>query len=301
MAKNQRIRINEHTSAIEGDVVWDMSKALWFIFMGIGGAIGLIFFFTWQGFAIFIISTALTICLGHSIGMHRLLIHRSFACHKWLEYILVYLGTLVSMAGPFGMMRLHDFRDWSQNLPYCHSFSKHDAGFWRDCFWQLQCKHILKYPPEYNIEEEVYNDKFYRFLEKTWRWQQLPWALFFFFVAGWSGLLLGICLRIFVSLTGHWLIGYFAHQEGDRSYTNKNIAVDGRNIPELALITFGEAWHNNHHAYPASARLGHDKAQIDIGWWCIKLFAKLGWAWDLQVPAQMKQVHIPEYQYYESE
>ena len=68
----------------------------------------------WSAVLLFLATSAVTLCLGHSVGLHRLLIHRSFAAPRWLALLRVYLGTLVGMAGSLGMVRLHDMRDWAQ-------------------------------------------------------------------------------------------------------------------------------------------------------------------------------------------
>ena len=70
--------------------------------------------FSWNAVLIFCSLTAITLCTGHSVGMHRRLIHNSFRCSARLEYLMVYLVVLVGMAGPFGMIRQHDLRDWAQ-------------------------------------------------------------------------------------------------------------------------------------------------------------------------------------------
>ena len=90
----------------------------------IGGPI----YFTWGAFALFLATTAVTVCLGHSLGMHRRLIHRSYDCPLWLERLFVYLGTLVGMAGPYGMIRQHDIRDWAQRKPRCHPYLAHRSS-----------------------------------------------------------------------------------------------------------------------------------------------------------------------------
>jgi len=64
--------------------------------------------------------------------MHRRLIHRSYDCPLWLERLFVYLGTLVGMAGPYGMIRQHDIRDWAQRKPRCHPYLAHRSGLLRD-------------------------------------------------------------------------------------------------------------------------------------------------------------------------
>ena len=133
------------------------------------------------------------------------------------------------------------------------------------------------------IEKETAEDPFYRFLEKTWMLQQLPLAVLLFCVGGWGAVAAGVSGRIALSLTGHWLIGYFAHNRGCRTWQLNGHAVQGYNIPWLGLITMGECWHNNHHAYPNSARLGHE-GQSDPGWWFVAVLRKFGLARDVLLP-----------------
>ena len=70
-------------------------------------------------------------------------------------------------------------------------------------------------------------------------------------------------------MTGHWLVGYFAHNRGPRSWHIEGAGVQGYNVPYCGLITMGEAWHNNHHAFPGSARLGLRDGETDPGWWVL--------------------------------
>src|SRR5580698_153028 len=78
--------------------------------------------FSWSGLAVFSALSYPTLLLGHSIGMHRRLIHRTFECPKAFERLLVWLGVLVGMVGPFGILRIHDIRDWAQRESKCHDF-----------------------------------------------------------------------------------------------------------------------------------------------------------------------------------
>ena len=112
-------------------------------------------------------------------------------------------------------------------------------------------------------------DRFYRFIERTWMAQQLPWAVLFFAIGGMPWLVWGIAVRVAASVTGHWLVGYFAHNRGPRSWHIEGAGVQGYNVPYCGLITMGEAWHNNHHAFPGSARLGLSKGETDPGWWVL--------------------------------
>lgn len=83
----------------KGRVVWDPARSIWNSgFLLIALVLGPLYF-TWGAFFIFLGLSAITLCAGHSVGFHRRLIHRSFSCPKWLERLLVYMGTLVGMGG----------------------------------------------------------------------------------------------------------------------------------------------------------------------------------------------------------
>jgi fatty-acid desaturase len=272
------------TSATRGRIVWDAPKSLWWFLHLIGGVIGVIWFAGPDTLAIFLALTAITICGGHSVGMHRLLIHRAFEAPRWLERLLVWLGTLVGMAGPFGMIRAHDMRDWHQRQTECPPHPSHGAGFWRDAWWQMHCRFDLSHPPRFQIEPRIADDPVLRFIERTWMAQQIPLALILWAMGGWGWVLWGVSLRIVVSLTGHWAVGHFAHRTGHQGWRVDGLPVQGYNLPGLGLITFGENWHGNHHAFPHSARLGVERGQLDPGYWLILILQRLGLARAVQLP-----------------
>jgi len=274
----------EATSAVDGSVHWKPAKSLWISAMTLAALLGGPLTFTWGALALLLVTTAVTVCLGHSLGMHRRLIHRAYDCPLWLERLFVYLGTLVGMAGPYGMIRQHDIRDWAQRKASCHPYLAHRSAILRDAFWQLHCELELDHPPRLVMERRVAEDRFYRFLDRTWMAQQLPWAALFFLVGGMAWLVWGIAARVALSVTGHWLVGYFAHNRGPRSWHVEGAGVQGYNVRYCSLITMGEAWHNNHHAFPGSARLGLGKGEMDPGWWVLVLLARLGLAWNVKTP-----------------
>ena len=269
------IYISDSTNCVDGKVIWSPVKSIWITVMYLLGIYAIFFTFSLVNFLVFLITTGITLCLGHSLGMHRRLIHQSYRCPKWLEYLFVHFGVIVGLAGPFGMVRTHDTRDWAQRQRKCHPYFSHDSSFLKDGFWQLHCDLILEHPPEFH-PEPILNTSFYKFMEKTWMLQQLPLACILGLMGGVEWILWGICLRVAVSVTGHWLIGYFAHNVGHRSWNVNGAAVQGYNIKFCGLITMGECWHNNHHAFPGSAKLGLEKGQTDPGWWVLIFLNKLG-------------------------
>ena len=280
----ERVFPSHTTSATKGHINWDAPKSLWLFAMMAGGIAALTLTPSWSGLTVFLCTTGVTICAGHSVGMHRLLIHRSFKTHIWIEHILVWLGTLVGMAGPFGMIRAHDMRVWLQRQTKCPPHPSHGAGFWRDAWWQMHCRFDLDHPPRFEIEPKIANDRFYRLVERHWMAQQLFVAIPLFALGGIGWVLWGVCLRVAVSLIGHWMVGHFAHRTGHQGWHIAGLPVQGYNLPGLGLITFGENWHGNHHAFPHSARLGVEDGQMDPGYWFIKTLERLGLAQEVLGP-----------------
>lgn len=275
------------TSATEGRIRWAPARSLFTGGMTLAALTLAPVFVTPGAMLLFLATTAVTICAGHSVGMHRLLIHRSFAAPLWLERVLVYLGTLVGMAGPIGMVRLHDMRDWAQRQTACHDLHAHRAPMLRDAWWQMHCRLDLAQPPRFAPEPYLARDPFLHWLERTWMLQQLPWALLFYAAGGLPWLVWGVPVRVAVSLTGHWLVGHVTHRRGPQGWVVDGVAVQGHDLPAAALITFGEAWHGNHHAWPGSARLGVEPGQADPGWRFLLGLRRLGLVWDLREPANL--------------
>lgn len=274
---NPRIDFAEQPGqAGAGEVRADPVKIAWVGSMIALGTVGSALTITAGAVVLFIAFTALTLCLGHSLGMHRRFIHRSYDCPKWLEYLFVHLGVLVGLAGPLGMLKTHDTRDWAQRQTNCHDYFSHKQIWYRDLWWQLFCSIELKDEPRIVIEDAIKEDRVYWWMERTWMLQQVPFAALFYWLGGWSWVFWGICTRTSVSVFGHWLIGYFAHNKGGRSWHVPGAAVQGYNVPWCALLTMGESWHNNHHAFPGSARLGVKKGQWDPGWWVLRLLTRVG-------------------------
>ena len=110
--------------------------------------------------------------------MHRRLIHRSYDCPLWLDGLFVYLGTLVGMPGPYGMIRQHDIAIGRNARPAATPISRIAHRSCATAFGSCIASPNLAHPPALVIERHVRDDRFYRFLERTWMAQQLPWAVF---------------------------------------------------------------------------------------------------------------------------
>ena len=290
--QSHRVAATDPAAVCDGRVHWSPVKSLWFLLMLAGGAVGGVFTFTWSAFALYVTSTAAVLLLGHSLGNHRKLVHDSFECPKWLEYALVYCGVQVGLAGPIGLLKQHDLRDFAQRLPRCHDYLRHGSGPWRDAWWQLNCELALDRAPAIRIEPRIATDRFYVFLERSWMAQHVPWAVALYGLGGWAWVCWGLCARVATSVFGHWLIGYFAHNHGEVLREVQGAAVQGHNVRFVSLLTMGECWHNNHHAFPGSAQLGLAPGEWDPGWWALCGLQRLGLAWRIRLPADLP--HRPE-------
>lgn len=247
-------------------------RAAWSALM-IGGAAAAPFVATWPAVLVFVVLTYVTLLLGHSVGMHRYLIHRTFEASQRVAYPLVWLGTLVGMGGPSRIIETHDLRDWAQRQARCHDGYAHRRGFWTDLGWQLFCRIDLDAPPRLEIEPSVTADPFYRHLDRWWAGHQAVLAASLFAVGGWPFVLWGVCARVTVSVVGHWSVTYVCHNPGPSSWRVMGAGVQASDLrgPFLGFLTHGECWHSNHHAFPESARIGLAPGQVDPA------FAVIAW------------------------
>jgi len=276
----------------QGRVRWAPGRSIWF------GGLALVSIVTAvpaalrspSAIALFVVTSALTLCAGHSVGIHRGLIHRAFRAPPWLEYTLVYIGVLVGLGGPIGLVQMHNTRDFQQNQRRCHDYFAHRRAPWVDSFWNLHCRFEFFRPFDPRVSPEIARDPVLRFLERTWRWQQLPWALLFLALGGWPWLVWGTFVRVTVGTTGHWFVGYVAHRTGYRGFHNRGAAVQGWNNLLLGTLSMGEGWHNNHHTFPRSARIGIRWWELDPGWWLIKALRAIGLAREVLVPGDATRV-----------
>lgn len=279
-----RIIVTPAGDPVTGQVRWDPVKSLWWSGMTLGWIIGGTLWFSWGAVAAFFVACMVVLCGGHSIGMHRRLIHESFDCPHGLTLIGVWLGTLVGLGGPRTMMHTHDLRDWAQRQPDCHAYLRHGHRPLRDFGWQVHCSLQLDHPPGF-VPSALYRDsRVIQILQSSAFLQQIPVALLVWAIGGLGWVAWAVCGRVSVSIFGHWAIGWVAHNQGHRDFHNHGHCTQGHNVRGFGLITFGEAYHNNHHAFPESARLGLFPGQPDPGWWVLQTLRKVDLVWDVVEP-----------------
>lgn len=237
-------------------------------------------FFTWKA-----VLTALVLQivfeLSITVGFHRLLTHRSFRTYKPIEYLLSWLGSLNLQGGPIKWVathRLHHQHSDSDDDPHTprHGF------FWAHALWCFSYDRSFDPYKKYSqYAKDLARDPVHVFIERTMPIWQLVLAGLLYLWGGWPCVIWGVCVRLVYVYHITWFVNSASHVWGYRTYETTD---DSRNLWWVALLGFGEGWHNNHHAYPRSARHGLKPWEIDVTWLTIRLMQKLGLAYDIRLP-----------------
>lgn len=273
-----------------GEAKLDGGKVLRWTLLHLGALVGGPLFFSWSAVAVFAVLTGVTMCLGMSVGIHRGLIHQSFRASRAVERTLGFVGTLAGLGGVIGMSRMHHLRDFHQNQPEadCPPYFGYRDGFARVMAYALfhtwHPRDASVYPP---VSPRVAEDPFFHALERSGLWLQVPLALALYVAGGPAWVVWGVLVRLALTQDGFWFIHYVSHVEGDQPYELPGCAEQGRNAGWLALISMGESWHNNHHAWPGSAQMGIGWRQPDPGWWMVRALAALGLVHEVRAVADL--------------
>jgi stearoyl-CoA desaturase (delta-9 desaturase) len=236
------------------------------------GAVVALFHFSWTLLIVTAIVYWLAIGLGIGMGYHRLHTHRSYHVPKALEYIFAVCGTLNLEGGPIFWVATHRIHHQHSDTDDDPHTPRH-GGFWAHMGWILfgeghhnDTQTMARYAPD------LAADRFYRLLN-TYHW--VPLTVFGFVVlalGGWAAVYWLVFLRVVVGLHSTWLVNSATHMWGSRRFPTKD---DSKNSWWVALLTFGEGWHNNHHAHPTSARHGLAWYEFDLTWMQIRALEML--------------------------
>ncbi len=245
------------------------------------GAVVALFMFTWKAFALAVLLWWVSGSLGIGMGYHRLLTHRGFKTYKWVEYFLTVCATLTLEGGPFFWVAIHRLHHQNTDVEG-DPHSPRDGGFWAHMGWiitgrimQNHSAALLPYIPD------LRKNKFHIWISK-WHWVPIVvLGVVLFAVGGLPFLMWGIFLRTVVGLHATWLVNSATHMWGKQRFLTGD---DSKNSFWVAILTFGEGWHNNHHAHPQSARHGLVWHEIDMNWYGISALRMLGLAWDIKRP-----------------
>jgi stearoyl-CoA desaturase (delta-9 desaturase) len=215
------------------------------------------------------------------MGYHRLLTHRGYKTPKWVEYFLTTCGTLALEGGPIFWVathRMHHQNTDKEGDPH----SPNDGGLWAHMGWILTGKamhnkldSLLPYVPD------LRKDKFHVWISE-WHWVPLTvLGVLLLVVGGLPYLMWGVFVRTVFGLHSTWLVNSATHMWGSQRFLTGD---DSTNSFWVAILTFGEGWHNNHHAIPQAARHGIAWYEVDPNWYGIWTLRTLGLAWDITLP-----------------
>jgi fatty-acid desaturase len=234
-------------------------------------------FFSWEAVGLMLVFHWITGGLGVTLGFHRLAAHRSFDTPKWVEYFFIFCGTLSCEGSPIdwiGLHRIHHKYSDTEKDP--HDSTK---GFWWSHMgWMLHNIPADKDIPRYT--QDIADDPFYKFCDRYFIGIQVALGLLLYLLGGWSFVIWVIFVRLVLVFHCTWFVNSATHKFGYRSHESGD---DSRNCWWVALLTYGEGWHNNHHAYQYSARHGLQWWELDITWMVIKFLSFLGLAKNIKL------------------
>jgi fatty-acid desaturase len=241
------------------------------IFMAIFhvAAVAALFMFSWRALLVSILLWWITASLGVGMGFHRLLTHRGYKTPKLVEYFLTLCGTLTLEGGPIYWVVTHRIHHAHTDVPGDDPHTPRDGGWWSHVGWilwgtgqQYDRETVARYAPD------LLKDRFHVWLNRLY-WVPLVFlGLGLLGFGGWRYLMWGTFFRVTFNLHATWLVNSATHMWGRRRFATRD---DSRNNWWVALLTFGEGWHNNHHAQPTSARHGFAWYEIDLNWWGIRV------------------------------
>lgn len=239
-------------------------------------------FFSWGAVIVCLVLHAVT-GIGITLGYHRMFAHGSFRAIKPLEYFIAFCGAAANQGGPISWVgthkRHHAFSD-EEGDPHSPFISPYRDRWWaRNWLWRFLWSHILwmffqrmrendRLAPGY-----MRKDPFYRFLNRHQFLPQVIIGVPLYLMGGWSFVVYGIVVRIVLLWHCTWLVNSATHLFGYRSF--KAGDDRSRNNPVVAILTYGEGWHNNHHEFQASAKTGFRWWEFDPTWYMLRALEKI--------------------------
>jgi fatty-acid desaturase len=249
--------------------------------------------FSWNALGVCLVLHWLTGGIGICMTYHRLLTHRSFATRpRWLEYVLTAIGCCASEGGPIGWVADH-------RNHHAHSDDEHDVhspkrGFaWAHMFWWMTPDVTSRHTPEYYKKwaPDLYKDRVYRWIDSY----QLVFPILLFVAlyafGGMSWLIWGGFVRTVFVLHATWLVNSATHVWGYRTHQTRDSST---NLWWVALLAYGEGWHNNDHAFQTSARHGLRWWEVDMTYVPIRVLSALGVAHHVKLPALRAMMGDPD-------
>ncbi|HMQ05502.1 MAG TPA: fatty acid desaturase [Pyrinomonadaceae bacterium] len=238
-------------------------------------AVVALFNFSWLALGAAAVLWWISGSLGIGLGYHRLLTHRGFKTPRWLERTLAVFGTLAVQSGPITWVTTHRIHhaftdtDRDPHSPRHGTYWSHMGWIFRGTAQNNSPEVTQRYSPD------LLRDPFLVWIDRNYWVPTAVVGVGLIAIGGFSALLWGVFFRTVIGWHFTWLVNSATHLWGTRRFKTRD---DSRNNPLVAALTFGEGWHNNHHAYPRSAKHGLRWFEFDLNWMQIWLLGKLGLA-----------------------
>jgi stearoyl-CoA desaturase (delta-9 desaturase) len=239
-------------------------------------------FFSWSAVAV-AAGLYIVTAFGITLVFHRLLTHRSLVVPKPVEYVFAVIGTLALQGAPIEWVSQHRKHHAHTDRPG-DPHNAHRGMKWAHFEWLFRTN-ADRLPPEARARwaPDLVNDPFYIALEKLNVPLQLIVGGALFALGGWSWVIWGLFARLVFVYHSTWLVNSAAHDSGYQTYRTNDLSTNNWFV---ALLTFGEGWHNNHHAFPSSARHGLRWFEFDPTYWAIKFLAVTRIARNVKLPTR---------------
>jgi len=231
-------------------------------------AVAALFMFSWKELDLAIVLWWISATMGVGMGLHRQLTNRSYKTPKLAEYFLTVCGALALEGGHIQWVVTHRIHHAHTDVPG-DPHTPRDGGWWSHIGWMLagraqahDSSAVAHYAPD------LVKDRFHVWLNRLYWVPLVLLGLALLVCGGWPYLMWAIFFRVTFNLHAIWLVNSATHMWGKRRFATRD---NSRNNWWVALLTFGEGWHNNHHAHPTSARHGLAWYEIDLNWWGIRV------------------------------
>jgi len=212
--------------------------------------------------------------LTTTVAYHRYFSHRSFKTSRPFQFLLGCLCCTNLQRGPIWWAAVHRRHHRDSDRPGDpHSPTR--GFFWAYGGWMFAALE----EPDWGTVRDLRRYPELLWLERLWLVPPMLLAALCWLVGGWSLVGVGFCLSAVVGLHGASLVNTLGHLVGSRRYPTHDTS---RNSFLLALFTFGDGWHNNHHHYPHAAQAGFFRGEVDGSYRIIKLLEFLGLVWDVR-------------------
>ncbi|AUP80301.1 fatty acid desaturase [Flavivirga eckloniae] len=268
--------MNKKLQTSAGTIFFSWKKSIWLYCMILPICFIDFSLIQWRDVLISIVLLFLTVGIGHSVGLHRGIIHKSYKTSNFFKNLSLYLFILTGLGSPLSWLKQHYYRDYWQNRMDCPRYFQYKHSLITDYWWNLHLTFVPNDLKRYEIPKKDLNSAIIHWLDKTWYLHYLAFMFIFYALIGFNSMLFVMSLRTSITILGHWYIGYASHKYGYSRHEIKNADESGYNDVLLGLISFGEGFHNNHHSYPTSAKFSTKWYEVDLGWilaWCL---SKLG-------------------------